>query len=152
MTGRRPRRDRAASRRERAERGAATAELALVLPLLVAVTLGLVWLLVVGAAQVRAVDAARETARAAARGDAEAEAVARGRRIAPPGSTVRVSHGAGEVRVSVTGRVAGPGGLFAALPGARVSAEAVALAETTAGTGPAGTGPAGTGPAGRGAP
>ena len=47
-----------------------TAELALVLPLLVAVTLGLVWLLAVGAAQVRTVDAARETARAVARGDA----------------------------------------------------------------------------------
>ncbi|MFC6345462.1 TadE family protein, partial [Nocardioides hankookensis] len=46
----------------RDERGAATAELAMTLPLLLAVTIGLVWLLSVGAAQVRAVDAARETA------------------------------------------------------------------------------------------
>ena len=36
-----------------ASAGAATAELAMVLPLLVAVTVGLVWLLAVGAAQVR---------------------------------------------------------------------------------------------------
>ncbi|MFI2708388.1 TadE family type IV pilus minor pilin, partial [Nocardioides sp. CER28] len=50
------------------DRGAATAELVMVLPALVAVTIGLVWLLSVGAAQVRTVDAARETARALARG------------------------------------------------------------------------------------
>ena len=49
-------------------RGAATAELAMALPLLVAVTVGLVWLLAVGAAQIRVVDAARETARAAGPG------------------------------------------------------------------------------------
>ena len=53
----------------RASAGAVTAELALGMPLLVALTAGLVWLLAVGAAQVRTVDAARETARALARGD-----------------------------------------------------------------------------------
>ena len=74
-----------------------TAELALVLPLLVAVTVGLVWLLAVGAAQVRTVDAARETARAVARGDDQAAAVARGKRVAPPGSTVTVARSGGEV-------------------------------------------------------
>ena len=116
----------------RGQRGAVTAELALVLPLLVAVTMGLVWLLAVGAAQVRTVDAARETARAVARGDAADEAVARGRRVAPPGSTVTVSRGGGEVRVTVTGEVAGPGGLFAHLPAARVHAEAVAVDESQA--------------------
>ena len=88
----------------RDERGAVTAELALVLPVLVAVTVGLVWLLAVGAAQVRTVDAARETARAVARGDDEGAAIARGRQVAPPGSTVTVSRGGGEVRVTVTGR------------------------------------------------
>ena len=86
--------------RRRAERGAATAELAMVLPLLVAVAIGLVWLLAVGSAQVRAVDAARETARALARGDDEAAAVARGLQVAPPGSRVHVSRGGGEVRVT----------------------------------------------------
>jgi len=102
--------------------------MAMVLPMLVAVTVGLVWLLAVGSAQVRAVDAARETARAVARGDDVAAAVARGEEVAPPGSRVRVETGSGEVRVVVTGRVAGPGGLFE-IPHAVVSAEAVAVQE-----------------------
>jgi hypothetical protein len=116
--------------RRRGERGAVTAELALVLPLLVAVTIGLVWLLAVGAAQVRTVDAARETARALARGDDVEEAVARGIRVAPAGSTISVSHGDGEVRVVVIGEVAGPGGLFGHLPAPQVRAEAVAAEES----------------------
>jgi Flp pilus assembly protein TadG len=116
-------------RRVRDARGAATAELAMVLPLLVAVALGLVWLLAVGAAQVRAVDAARETARALARGDDEATAVGRGQEVAPDGSRITVSRGGGEVRVTVTGRVDGPGGLFAGLPSPTLRAEAVAADE-----------------------
>ena len=120
------------TRRRRArERGAATAELAMVLPLLVAVTIGLVWLLAVGAAQVRAVDAARETARAVARGDSVTDAVARGSRIAPAGSRIGVHDDGGEVTAVVVGRVEGPGGLFARLPGVTVSAEAVAAGEET---------------------
>lgn len=121
------------------QRGAATAELALVLPALVAVTAGLVWLLAVGAAQVRVVDAARETARAAARGDADAAAVARGERVAPPGSTVTVTRSEGVVVASAIGEVDGPGGLFDFLPAVRVRATAHALDE--AGSGAAGGGP-----------
>jgi Flp pilus assembly protein TadG len=112
----------------RDERGAATAELAMTLPLLMAVTIGLVWLLAVGAAQVRAVDAARETARAVARGDAKDAALARGERVAPPGSAVTVRDDGGEVTAIVVGRVPGPGGLFD-VPFARVSAQAVAATE-----------------------
>ena len=48
------------TRTGRGERGAVTAELAMVLPLLLAVTAGLVWLMVVGLGQLRATDAARE--------------------------------------------------------------------------------------------
>jgi hypothetical protein len=118
-----------AGRRDRGARGAVTAELALVLPLLVAVTIGLVWLLAVGADQLRAVDAARETARALARGDSPAAAVALGERVAPEGATVRVASGDGQVRVTVTGEVTGPGGIFSALPPARLRAEAVAALE-----------------------
>lgn len=117
------------TRRVRTHRGAVTAELALVLPVLVAMTVGLVWLLAVGAAQVRTVDAARETARALARGEEEAAAIDRGSRVAPAGSAVRVSRGSGEITVTVTGTVEGPGGLFGALPAARVRAEAVAAEE-----------------------
>jgi hypothetical protein len=109
-----------------------TAELALVLPVLMAVTVGLVWLLAVGAAQVRAVDAARETARVVARGDDEGGAIALGRRVAPPGSTVTVSRSGGEVRVTVTGELAGPGGLFSHLPAPTLRAEAVAAEEQPA--------------------
>ena len=117
-------------RRCRGERGAVTAELALTLPLLVAVTTGLVWLLAVGAAQVRTVDAARETARVVARGDAVDDAVARGLRVAPEGSRVEVASGGSEVRVVVAGAVAGPGGMFGFLPPVRTRAEAVAAAES----------------------
>jgi len=119
------------TRRRRSERGAATAELAMVLPLLIAITIGLVWLLAVGAAQVRAVDAAREAARVAARGDGLADAVARGEQVAPPGSRVSVQHAGDEVSAVVVGQVSGPGGLFGALPSVTVSARAVAADEQT---------------------
>ena len=116
------------------DRGAATAELAMVLPLLVAVSLALVWLLALGAAQVRVVDAARETARALARGDDQEAAVGRGLAVAPDGSRVTVAHGDGEVTVTVTGRVQGPG-LLGHLPSPRLRAEAVAAEEEPASTG-----------------
>lgn len=112
----------------RDQRGAATAELALAIPMLVSLTIGLVWLLAVGEAQVRMVDAARETARAAARGDAEGEAVARGQQVAP-GATVTVVHQEGEVVSTATDSVAPPGGLLGFLPAAHVHAEAVAATE-----------------------
>jgi hypothetical protein len=113
----------------RTDRGAVTAEAALVLPLLVAVTAGLVWLLAVGVAQVRTVDAAREASRALARGDAQDEAVAMALRVAPSGSSVTIDRSGSQVLVEVTGEVAGPGGLFAHLPAVRVRAEAVAAVE-----------------------
>lgn len=116
-------------RQRRGERGAVTAELALALPMLMAVTVGLVWLLAVGAAQIRVVDAARETVRVAARGDGDGAAVSRGLAVAPAGSSVTLSRSAEEVRAHVSGRVDGPGGLFAFLPGVQVRAEAVAVSE-----------------------
>jgi Flp pilus assembly protein TadG len=117
------------ARPARDARGAATAELAMVLPLLAAVTVGLVWLLAAGAGQLRAVDAARETARALARGDEAGAAIAVGQQVAPEGATVHVTTTGGKVHVTVTGEVAGPGGIFAALPPARLHAEAVAVRE-----------------------
>lgn len=113
----------------RGERGAVTAEIALGLPLLVSMTLGSVWLLAVGAAQVRTVDAARETARALARGDATDAAVEVGERVAPASARIRVETTDGRVHVRVTARVPPPGGLFARLGSAPVEAEAVAVVE-----------------------
>ncbi|MBE7325435.1 pilus assembly protein [Nocardioides sp. Y6] len=113
----------------RGERGAVTAEIALGLPLLVSMTIGSVWLVAVGAAQVRAVDAARETARAVARGDEVGAAVEVGERIAPASARVRVEQGDGQVRVVVSAGVPPPAGLFAGLGRAPVRAEAVAVLE-----------------------
>lgn len=113
----------------RGDRGAVTAELALALPLLLAVTTGLAWLLSVGIAQVRVVDAARETARAVARGDDQGAAVALGRRIAPEGARVRVVADGDRVVVTATSQVRGPGGLFREWAAVTVDAEAIALAE-----------------------
>ncbi|RYB90190.1 pilus assembly protein [Nocardioides glacieisoli] len=115
------------SRRE--EDGAATAELALGIPLLVALTAGLVWMLAVGAAQVRVIDASREAARAVARGDDVASAEAVALRIAPDGARVRFEVGDTQVTVTTRARITGPGGLLGSLPGVTVSAEAVALVE-----------------------
>lgn len=115
----------------RGERGAVTAETVMVLPLLVLLTAALCWLLAVGAAQVRAVDAARETARLAARGDTDAVAIDAGRRVAPSGAQVVLSRGGDDVTARVIGAVPLPGGLLdRLLPPARVQAEATAAVET----------------------
>lgn len=111
------------------QRGAATAELALAIPLLLSLTIGLVWLLSVAAAQVRMVDAAREAARATARGDAVADAVSRGERVAPPRSTVTVTSRDGEVVSTASGSVDPPGGLLGFLPAVALHARAVAAME-----------------------
>lgn len=101
----------------------------MVLPALVAITIGLVWLLSVGLAQMRTIDAARETARALARGDAEAAARAVGQHVAPPGATLSVATSGGRVTVTAAAAVKGPGGLFAFLPTVTVRSEAVTLQE-----------------------
>jgi hypothetical protein len=111
------------------ERGAVTAELAMALPLLVAVTVALVWLLSVGAAQVRMVDAAREGARALARGDDETTALEVARQVAPNGARFAVSREGDLVRVTATGPAGAMGVRLLAVPKVRLSAAAVALVE-----------------------
>lgn len=110
------------------QRGAVTAELALGIPVLVSLTIGLVWLLTIGVAQVRMVDAARETARAAARGDSASEAVDEGSRVAPD-AIVTVSTTGTDVRATASDVVEPPGGLLGFLPDVHVNAEAVTTAE-----------------------
>ncbi|WP_232819790.1 TadE family type IV pilus minor pilin [Nocardioides allogilvus] len=106
-----------------------TAELALGLPLLLAVTVGLVWLLAAASAQIRVVDAARESARSIARGDSEPAARAVATRIAPTGAAIDVALEGGRVSVTASAEVDGPGGLFDFLPGVTVSSRAVAVLE-----------------------
>lgn len=113
----------------RTARGAVSAETAVVLPVLVAVTLGLVWLVALAVTQIRVVDAARETARAAARDESVDAATALGRRVAPDGSRISVHRGDGVVRVRVAAEVTGPGGIFGFLPALEVDAHAVAASE-----------------------
>jgi Flp pilus assembly protein TadG len=113
----------------RDQRGAATAELALGIPVLVSLTIGLVWLLAIGLEEVRMVDAARETARAAARGDPTTVAVDRGHQVAS-GAEITVSTTRGRVVATASDVVAPPGGLLGFLPDVHVRARAVAALES----------------------
>ncbi len=101
----------------------------MVLPVLVAVALGLAWVLSLAATQVRVVDAAREVARAVSRDDTDGSATALGRRVAPAGARIAVRQDGDTVVVRVVSPVRGPGGLFSFLPGVDVHAEAVAARE-----------------------
>jgi len=95
-----------------------------VLPLLLAVTVGLLWLLSLAATQVRVVDTAREVARAEARGD-RAPDIGSGDQAVQ----VAVSRSGDTVEVVATGQVSGPGGLFGFLPAVTLSSTAVATEE-----------------------
>ena len=111
------------------ERGAVTAELAMAVPLLLTVTLGMVWLLSLGTAQVRMVDATREAARAAARGDTAQTALDRGRQVAPAGAVLSLTTMADRVVVSGRVEVDGVGGLLEVMPSVELTAEAVSARE-----------------------
>lgn len=107
----------------------------MVLPVLVAFTMALVCGLLVVAAQIQCVDAARTGARAAARQDPADAVVAVTREAAPHGAKVTVAREGDQVRVTV---VADPP-LLPGLP-FEVREEAVASAEDTVTAGPTGGG------------
>ena len=106
-----------------------TAELAMTIPVLVAVTAGLVWLLSVGFDQLRMVDAARGRSRALARGDDRVAALDLGRRVAPEGARFSVVEADGLVTVRASGPAGPPGLALKLVPDVELSAEAVALVE-----------------------
>ena len=116
--------------RRRVDGGFVTAEAAVVLPVLVMFAMALVWGLLVVAAQIECVDAARAGARAAARQDPADAVVKVVEEAAPRGARVTVSRENGQVRVVV---VAKPPALHG-LP-FEVREEAVAAAEETVGVG-----------------
>ncbi|TDU05627.1 TadE-like protein [Streptomyces sp. 846.5] len=91
--------------------GFVTAETAVALPVLVLLTGVLVWGVLVGAAQLRCVDAAREAARVAARGDPQGRVLDAARSAGPRGATVSVSEGGDTVSVRVSATARAPGGL-----------------------------------------
>ncbi|MFH9891354.1 TadE family type IV pilus minor pilin [Streptomyces luteogriseus] len=113
-----------------ADRGFVTAESAVVLPVLVMFAMALVWGLLIVAAQIQCVDAARTGARAAARQDPPDAVVKLTREAAPPGAKVMVSRGTEQVRVTV---VAEPP-VLRGLSFAAVREEAVASVEEAVGT------------------
>jgi Flp pilus assembly protein TadG len=115
----------------RDERGAVTAEAAMVIPVLVLTVAGLAWFLTVAVAQVRVTDAAREVARLVARDEPTASAVARGREVAPPGSQFDVHVAARDVVVTVRLDLDGPAGVLGLVPGLAVDARAVAARESS---------------------
>ena len=112
------------------DRGFVTAEAAVVLPVLVLFSMGLVWALFVAAAQIQCVDAARAGARAAARQDPPGAVAAVARGAAPSGAEVTVSREGDLVRVEVVAQPPGFGRFTV-----DVAHEAVALAEETVGVG-----------------
>ena len=90
----------------------ATAEFAIVLPVLVAVLFWMVGTVAVGLDQIRCVDAARLAARSLARSDPDAVALGLARSAAPAGATVTVSSGGDRITVTVSSRrsIGGLGG------------------------------------------
>ena len=86
----------------RADRGAATVEIAVALPSLVVIVMVAVAAVTVVTAQLRCVDAAREGARAAARGEGAAIVRDIAGQVAPGRASVTVTVEAGRVAVGVS--------------------------------------------------
>lgn len=113
------------------DRGAVTAEAAMVIPVLVIFVLALLWALTAASAQIRCVDAARAGARAAARSEPEAQVREAALSAAPQRARVEVERAGDLWRVTVAAPAPGPGPLAMTL-----SARAVAAAEDVAGVTP----------------
>lgn len=109
----------------------ATAEMAVVLPTLVALVLLACGLVATCQSALRCEDAARLAARSAARGDAASVAAALARADAPEHAAVSITRAGGDVHVAVTGSVRLPGPLGGLLPVWSVRGSAVALDEST---------------------
>ena len=111
------------------DRGSATAETAVLLPVLVVVLMAAVWVLACVSAQLACVDAARAAARAAARGDAPAAVRGVGQRLAPSGAEVAVTAARGIVDVSVSAELRPFGSVLRMLPPMHVNGRASAAVE-----------------------
>lgn len=120
----------------RRERGYVTAEAAIVIPLLIAVTAALAWAVTIGVAKVRAVDAARDGARALARGDSRSLASSQALDQAPDGSRFVVRTVGDDVTVTVRASARAPGWLLVPLPDVDVTSEATVAVEPGVGAAP----------------
>jgi TadE-like protein len=113
----------------RDQRGMVTAEAAMVLPLIAAFCLVMLWMLTLGIAQIRAVDAARDAARALARGEDRGAAVSAATRSAPAGARVSFTESAGTVTASVSAHVSAPSWLVVPLPSVDVESRSTVEVE-----------------------
>jgi Flp pilus assembly protein TadG len=113
----------------RSDRGTATAETAVLLPVLVVVLAACVWVLAGVSAQLACVDAARASARSAARGEAPAAVRATAARLAPAGAVVQLSARADTVEVRISAEVRPFGTALRVLPALPVSGRATAATE-----------------------
>jgi len=91
----------------RRERGSVTAELAVALPVVVVLLLGVLALTVTSVARLQVADAARSAARSAALGEPDAVVRASAVRVGGPGVSVRVSRAGEWVDVTVSRSVGG---------------------------------------------
>ncbi|NYI05619.1 TadE family type IV pilus minor pilin [Allostreptomyces psammosilenae] len=121
------------ARGRRREAGYVTAETAVLLPVFILLTSGMLWLITAVAAQMRCVDAAALGARAAARGDGLERASAAAAAAAPRGAEVSVTEADGMVTVQVSAPAPGPEAL-ARRTGITVRASATAPVEYAFGT------------------
>lgn len=106
-----------------------TAEAAMVLPVLVSLSVALAWLVLVGVAQVRCVDAAREAARLHARGEPAAVVDRAVASLAPGPASWEVTEQGGLVHVSVQTSVRPRLPLIGDLPALDLSSDAAAATE-----------------------
>ena len=114
--------------RRRGERGAVTAEMALVLPVLVSVLLLGIWSIGLVVLNIRCIDAARDVARAVARGETVDQAKAIGHRTVPTG-TIVITREASDIKVVVTAVPAHAPPLLGVFSPASLTATAILQAE-----------------------
>ncbi|MFD2083256.1 hypothetical protein SAMN05421678_103139 [Actinopolymorpha cephalotaxi] len=113
----------------RGQAGMVTAETAVALSALVAVTLGMTWVVAVVGIQARCVDAARDTARAVARGESVGAGEEEGRRSAPEGARITVRRGGGVASVEVAADARPSWPVLSRLPAITVGGHAVVALE-----------------------
>ena len=113
------------------DRGSVSAELAVVLPVLMVVLAIAVWVLAAVSGQLRCADAAGTGVRLAARGESRVAVESAVAATAPRGATVQVVERGEQVEVAVSVHLR-PFGSRVRLPGVQVSGTAVALREETA--------------------
>lgn len=118
-----------ATRHKPSEHGAVTAELAILLPAVLALFFVALWAVGAVITNIRCIDAARDTARAAARGEPPASAERIGQRSAPSNASITIARSGNDITVEVTATQTWP--LLKSLPSLPAKAKATIQSEPT---------------------